>query len=173
MIIRNELEAYWKQIHQANGYEEIKTPIMMKQYMWEQSGHWDHYQENMFFSSVEDQSYALKPMNCPGAVLLYNRKRRSYRELPTRYGELGLVHRYEQSGSLNGLLRVRSFTQDDAHLFVRRDQVEDELERVLHLVDQIYSVFGFDYHVELSTRPEDSMGSQESWIMLRLPSNSY
>ncbi|WP_078392465.1 threonine--tRNA ligase [Shouchella patagoniensis] len=163
MIIRNELEAYWKQIHQASGYEEIKTPIMMKQHMWEQSGHWDHYQENMFFSSVEDQSYALKPMSCPGAVLLYNRKRRSYRELPIRYAELGLVHRYEQSGSLNGLLRVRSFTQDDAHLFVRGDQIEIELERVLDLVDHVYSIFGFNYHVELSTRPDDSMGSQESW----------
>lgn len=163
MIIRNELETFWKQIHQSNGYEEIKTPIMMKQHMWEQSGHWDHYQENMFFSSVEDQSYALKPMSCPGSVLLYNRKRRSYRELPIRYAELGLVHRYEQSGSLNGLLRVRSFTQDDAHFFVRRDQIEIELERVLDLVDHVYSIFGFNYHVELSTRPEDSMGSQESW----------
>nr|WP_204466251.1 threonine--tRNA ligase [Shouchella xiaoxiensis] len=165
MVIRNELESLWKSLHQQNGYEEIRTPIMMKQHIWEQSGHWDHYHENMFFSQVDQHSYALKPMSCPGAVLLYNQKRRSYKELPVRYAELGLVHRYEQSGSLNGLLRVRSFTQDDAHLFVRLDQIEEELANVIKLVEQVYSHFGFDYHVELSTRPPNSMGSDEQWSL--------
>lgn len=163
MVIRNELEYFWKQKHYLAGYQEIKTPIMMKQELWEQSGHWDHYHENMYFSKVDDQNYAIKPMNCPGAVLIFNNKRRSYRELPIRYGELGLVHRHELSGSLNGLLRVRSFTQDDAHIFVREDQIESEIDKVLELVDEFYSEFGFSYKIELSTRPEKYMGSEEIW----------
>jgi threonyl-tRNA synthetase len=163
MVIRNELEYFWKQKHHLAGYQEIKTPIMMKQELWEKSGHWDHYHENMYFSKVDDQNYAIKPMNCPGAVLIFNNKRRSYRELPIRYGELGLVHRHELSGSLNGLLRVRSFTQDDAHIFVREDQIESEIDKVLELVDEFYSEFGFSYKIELSTRPEKYMGSEEIW----------
>ncbi|WP_134701826.1 threonine--tRNA ligase [Ammoniphilus sp. YIM 78166] len=163
MIVRNELENYWRRKHQKGGYQEIKTPIMMKQHLWEQSGHWHHYQENMYFSQVDEQNYAIKPMNCPGAVLLFNSKRRSYRELPLRLAELGLVHRHELSGSLNGLLRVRSFTQDDAHLFVREDQIEDEIEKVLSLIDEVYSHFGFEYKVELSTRPDEFMGSESLW----------
>lgn len=163
MIIRNELENLWRKKHQRAGYQEIKTPIMMKQELWEQSGHWDHYHENMYFSNVDEQNYAIKPMNCPGAVLLFNSKRRSYRELPVRFAELGLVHRHELSGSLNGLLRVRSFTQDDAHLFVREDQIESEIDKVLDLINEIYSEFGFSYKIELSTRPENFMGSEELW----------
>lgn len=163
MVIRNELEHLWRKKHQKAGYQEIKTPIMMKQELWEQSGHWDHYQENMYFSSVDDQNYSIKPMNCPGAILIFNSKRRSYRELPIRFSELGLVHRHELSGSLNGLLRVRSFTQDDAHLFVRIDQIEAEIDKVLSLIDEFYSHFGFDYKVELSTRPEEYMGSETIW----------
>ncbi|MCS0670224.1 threonine--tRNA ligase [Cytobacillus firmus] len=163
MVMRNELESYWRRKHQRAGYQEIKTPIMMKQELWEQSGHWDHYHENMYFSNVDEQNYAIKPMNCPGAILVFNSKRRSYRELPLRYAELGLVHRHELSGSLNGLLRVRSFTQDDAHLFVMADQIEAEIDKILVLIDEFYSHFGFDYKVELSTRPEEFMGSQEMW----------
>ncbi|WP_102027808.1 threonine--tRNA ligase [Salirhabdus sp. Marseille-P4669] len=163
MVIRNELENLWRKKHQKAGYQEIKTPIMMKQELWEKSGHWNHYQENMYFSSVDNQNYAIKPMNCPGALLIFNSKRRSYRELPIRFAELGLVHRHELSGSLNGLLRVRSFTQDDAHLFVRVDQIESEIDKVLSLIDEIYSHFGFDYKVELSTRPEEYMGSEKIW----------
>ncbi|MBM7692848.1 threonyl-tRNA synthetase [Peribacillus deserti] len=163
MVIRNELESLWKKKHQSAGYQEIKTPIMMKQSLWEQSGHWDHYHENMYFSRVDEQDYAIKPMSCPGAVLIFNSKRRSYRELPVRYAELGLVHRHELSGSLNGLLRVRSFTQDDAHLFVREDQIEPEIDSILDLIHEFYSRFGFSYKVELSTRPEDFMGSADMW----------
>ncbi|MGJ7913404.1 threonine--tRNA ligase [Neobacillus sp. LXY-1] len=168
MVIRNELEHFWRKKHQLAGYQEIKTPIMMKQELWEQSGHWEHYHENMYFSNVDEQKYAIKPMNCPGAILIYNSKRRSYRELPIRFAELGLVHRHELSGSLNGLLRVRSFTQDDAHLFVRVDQIESEIEKVLKLIDEFYSHFGFDYRVELSTRPEEYMGSEEVWDQAEL-----
>ncbi|WP_037592636.1 threonine--tRNA ligase, partial [Sporosarcina sp. D27] len=163
MILRNALEEYWRDEHRKANYKEIKTPIMMKQELWETSGHWDHYQDNMYFSEVDNQKYALKPMNCPGAMLIFNHKRRSYRELPIRYAELGLVHRHELSGSLNGLLRVRSFTQDDAHLFVREDQIEPEIDRVLDLIHDMYSKFGFRYEVELSTRPESFMGSVELW----------
>ncbi|MDF2067261.1 threonine--tRNA ligase [Bacillus sp. Cr_A10] len=163
MVLRNELEGFWRKKHRIAGYQEIKTPIMMKQELWEKSGHWDHYHENMYFSQVEDQKYAIKPMNCPGAVLIFNSKRRSYRELPIRYTELGLVHRHELSGSLNGLLRVRAFTQDDAHLFVREDQIESEIDKVLDLVDEFYSAFGFSYKIELSTRPQDFMGVVEAW----------
>ncbi|WP_052353782.1 threonine--tRNA ligase [Neobacillus jeddahensis] len=163
MVIRNELENFWRKKHHRAGYQEIKTPIMMKQEMWEQSGHWDHYHENMYFSTVDEQNYAIKPMNCPGALLIFNSKRRSYRELPIRFAELGLVHRHELSGSLNGLLRVRSFTQDDAHLFVRVDQIEAEIDQVLALLDEFYSHFGFEYKVELSTRPEEFMGAENIW----------
>ncbi|WP_315907100.1 threonine--tRNA ligase [Priestia koreensis] len=163
MILRNELENYWKQQHQKAGYQEIKTPIMMKQELWEQSGHWDHYHENMYFSNVDEQNYAIKPMNCPGAILVFNHKRRSYRELPVRYAELGLVHRHELSGSLNGLLRVRSFTQDDAHIFAQMHQVKEEISSVLSMIDQFYAHFGFKYKVELSTRPENFMGAVEIW----------
>ncbi|MFJ7725317.1 threonine--tRNA ligase [Neobacillus sp. NPDC097160] len=168
MVIRNELENLWRKKHQRAGYQEIKTPIMMKQELWEQSGHWDHYHENMYFSNVDEQNYAIKPMNCPGAILIFNSKRRSYRELPIRFAELGLVHRHELSGSLNGLLRVRSFTQDDAHLFVRLDQIESEIDQVLTLLDEFYSHFGFEYKVELSTRPEEYMGSEEIWDQAEL-----
>jgi threonyl-tRNA synthetase len=168
MVIRNELENLWRKKHQKAGYQEIKTPIMMKQELWEQSGHWNHYHENMYFSKVDEQNYAIKPMNCPGAILIFNSKRRSYRELPIRFAELGLVHRHELSGSLNGLLRVRSFTQDDAHLFVRVDQIESEIDKVLALIDEFYSHFGFDYKVELSTRPEEYMGSIEIWDQAEL-----
>jgi threonyl-tRNA synthetase len=163
MVLRNELENFWRRKHQISGYQEIKTPIMMKQELWEQSGHWDHYHENMYFSAVDEQNYAIKPMNCPGAVLLFNSKRRSYRELPLRFAELGLVHRHELSGSLNGLLRVRAFTQDDAHLFVREDQIKIEIDKVLDLIHEFYSAFGFSYKIELSTRPEDFMGAVELW----------
>ncbi len=163
MVLRNQLESFWKEKHRKAGYQEIKTPIMMKQELWEKSGHWDHYHENMYFSDVDDQKYAIKPMNCPGAVLIFNSKRRGYRELPLRYAELGLVHRHELSGSLNGLLRVRAFTQDDAHLFVLESQIEEEISKVLELVDEFYSAFGFSYKVELSTRPEDYMGSLDNW----------
>lgn len=163
MAIRNELVNDWKQKHIQAEYAEIQTPVMMKQHLWEQSGHWDHYQENMYFSNVDEQSYALKPMNCPGAILLFNSKRRSYRELPVRYAELGLVHRHELSGSLNGLFRVRSFTQDDAHLFVTPSQIEAELDGVLKLVHEFYEQFGFEYKIELSTRPEKYMGDLSMW----------
>jgi threonyl-tRNA synthetase len=163
MVIRNELEKFWKEEHRKAGYQEIKTPIMMKQELWEQSGHWHHYHENMYFSDVDDQSYAIKPMNCPGAVLIYKSRKRSYRELPIRYGELGLVHRHELSGSISGLLRVRSFTQDDAHIFVLEDQIQSELNSVLDLIDVFYSKFGFSYKIELSTRPEEYMGSIDMW----------
>ncbi|MCP1189927.1 threonine--tRNA ligase [Priestia flexa] len=163
MAIRNELVNDWKQKHIQAEYAEIQTPVMMKQHLWEQSGHWDHYQENMYFSNVDEQSYALKPMNCPGAILLFNSKRRSYRELPVRFTELGLVHRHELSGSLNGLFRVRSFTQDDAHLFVTPSQIEAELDGVLKLVHEFYEQFGFEYKIELSTRPEKYMGDLSMW----------
>ena len=163
MILRNVLENLWRKKHQRAGYQEIKTPIMMKQELWKKSGHWDHYHENMYFADVDDQKYAMKPMNCPGAVLIFNSKRRSYRELPIRYAELGLVHRHELSGSLNGLLRVRAFTQDDAHLFVLEEQIESEVAKVLDLVDEFYSEFGFSYKVELSTRPENYMGLVDVW----------
>lgn len=163
LILRNELEQLWRSLHKKANYQEIKTPIMMKQDLWEKSGHWEHYHKNMYFSEVDNNTYAIKPMNCPGAVLIYNNKRRSYRELPVRYSELGLVHRQELSGSLNGLLRVRAFTQDDAHIFVSENQIKEEIYNVLTLIHEIYSVFGFSYRVELSTRPENYMGDIEVW----------
>jgi threonyl-tRNA synthetase len=163
MILRNELENFWRKEHEKAGYDEIKTPIILNRRLWEQSGHWDHYQENMYFTKVDELDFAVKPMNCPGGMIVYKSKLRSYRDLPIRLGELGLVHRHELSGALNGLLRVRSFTQDDAHLFVLPEQIEAELNGVIALIDHFYKIFGFEYHVELSTRPEKSMGSDELW----------
>ncbi|MFK3938861.1 threonine--tRNA ligase [Alkalihalobacillus sp. NPDC078783] len=161
--IRTELENFSRNLYTKAGYQEVRTPLMMNQRLWEQSGHWDHYHENMYFSDVDDKRFALKPMNCPGHMLIYKNAQHSYRDLPIRMAEFGQVHRHELSGSLNGMLRVRTFTQDDAHIFVAPNQIEDELKQVFGLVDQIYSTFGFEYSVELSTRPEDSMGADELW----------
>ena len=163
MIIRNELIEYWRQIHTKAGYKEIMTPIMLNRHLWETSGHWDHYKDNMYLSTIDDETYAIKPMNCPGGVLVYKSEPHSYKELPLRLGELGIVHRYEKSGELGGLLRVRSFTQDDAHIFMTPSQIKDEIKNVVALIDEVYKVFNFTYHVELSTRPENSMGSDEDW----------
>ncbi|NLZ93088.1 MAG: threonine--tRNA ligase [Firmicutes bacterium] len=163
MIIRNELENYWREEHQAAGYAEIKTPIILNRGLWEQSGHWDHYKDNMYFTKIDDLDYAVKPMNCPGSMLIYKTKMHSYRDLPIRMAELGLVHRHELSGTLHGMMRVRSFTQDDAHIFMLPSQIKDEVKKVISLTEKMYSTFGFDYHLELSTRPENSMGSDEMW----------
>ena len=163
MVIKNELESFWREEHRVRGYEEIKTPIILNENLWKQSGHWDHYKENMYFTEIDEQNFSVKPMNCPGAVLTYNRKIHSYRDLPIRMGELGEVHRHELSGALHGLMRVRYFTQDDAHIFALPEQTKDELIGVIELVDHVYRLFGFKYHVELSTRPENSMGSDEDW----------
>lgn len=163
MIIKNELESFWREEHRVRGYQEIKTPIILNENLWKQSGHWDHYKENMYFTEIDEQKFSVKPMNCPGAVLTYNRKIHSYRDLPIRMGELGEVHRHELSGALHGLMRVRYFTQDDAHLFTLPEQIKEELIGVIELIDHVYSLFGFKYHVELSTRPEKSMGSDEDW----------
>lgn len=165
MIIRNELIDYWRQIHTKAGYKEIMTPIMLNRHLWETSGHWDHYKDNMYLSTIDEETYAIKPMNCPGGVLVYKSEPHSYKELPLRLGELGIVHRYEKSGELGGLLRVRSFTQDDAHIFMTPTQIKDEIKNVVALIDEVYKVFNFTYHVELSTRPENSMGSDEDWEM--------
>jgi threonyl-tRNA synthetase len=163
MVIRNELEAFWKKIHVKNGYKEIRTPIILNQKLWHQSGHWDHYKENMYFTKIDGEDYAVKPMNCPGGILVYKSSMHSYRELPLRMGELGHVHRHEISGALHGLMRVRTFTQDDAHIFMTPEQIKDEVLGVIKLTDYVYKLFGFEYHVELSTRPENSMGSDEDW----------
>ena len=163
MIIRNELEQYWREQHRKHGYQEIKTPVILSRELWEQSGHWDHYKNNMYFTEIDEAPYAVKPMNCPGGLLVYKSKPHSYRELPLRAGELGLVHRHELSGVLHGLMRVRCFTQDDAHLFMMEDQVKEEIKGVARLIDEFYSLFGFPYHVELSTRPAKAMGSVEVW----------
>ena len=163
MILRNLLEDYWRKIHREHGYEEIKTPMMLNRALWERSGHWDHYRENMYTTRIDDTDFAIKPMNCPGGMLVYKRRKWSYRDLPMRCGELGLVHRHEMSGALHGLMRVRCFTQDDAHIFMTEDQIEQEILGVYDLIDEVYNVFGFAYHVELSTRPEDSMGTDEQW----------
>ena len=165
MVLRNTLEDYWRKIHREHGYEEIKTPMMLNRALWERSGHWDHYRDNMYTTKIDDTDFAIKPMNCPGGMLVYKRRLWSYRDLPMRCGELGLVHRHELSGALHGLMRVRCFTQDDAHIFMTEDQIIDEITGVYDLIDEVYKVFGFDYHVELSTRPEDSMGSDEQWEM--------
>lgn len=163
MVIRNILEDYWREVHTKAGYDEIKTPIILNEELWHQSGHWDHYKENMYFTKIDDEDYAIKPMNCPGAILIYKNDIRSYRDLPIRLGELGLVHRHEKSGALQGLMRVRCFTQDDAHIFMTKDQIKDEILGVIKLIDSFYKVFGFEYYLELSTRPENSMGSDEDW----------
>ncbi|WP_035287736.1 threonine--tRNA ligase [Clostridium sp. KNHs214] len=163
MILRNILEDYWREVHRKAGYDEIKTPIILNEALWHQSGHWDHYKENMYFTKIDEEDYAVKPMNCPGAMLVYKDGMHSYRDLPLRLGELGLVHRHELSGALHGLMRVRCFTQDDAHIFMTKDQITDEVLGVVNLIDEFYKMFGFEYFVELSTRPENSMGSDEDW----------
>ena len=165
MILKNALIDYWREIHTREGYVEISTPIMLNRQLWETSGHWDHYKENMYTTEIDDTEFAVKPMNCPGGMLVYKSEPRSYRDLPMRIGELGLVHRHERSGQLHGLMRVRCFTQDDAHIFMTQEQIPDEIKGVIRIIDEVYSLFGFKYHVELSTRPEDSMGSDEDWEM--------
>ncbi len=163
MVVRNELENFWRSIHRKNGYKEIKTPIILNEELWHQSGHWDHYKENMYFTTIDEKNYAIKPMNCPGGILVYKNSMYSYRDLPLRMGELGLVHRHELSGALHGLMRVRNFTQDDAHIFMTPEQIKEEVLGVIKLTDYVYKLFGFKYRVELSTRPENSMGSDEDW----------
>ena len=165
MTLKNTLLDYWREIHEKAGYVEISTPIILNRKLWETSGHWDHYKENMYTTVIDDEDYAIKPMNCPGGILVYESEPRSYRDLPLRMGELGLVHRHEKSGQLHGLMRVRCFTQDDAHIFMTPEQIRDEIKGVARLIDEVYNLFGFKYHVELSTRPEDSMGSDEDWEM--------
>ena len=163
MLLKNQLIDYWREIHAKAGYVEISTPLIMTKNLWETSGHWDHYKDNMYSTTIDEEPFCIKPMNCPGGVLVYASKPHSYRDLPIRAGELGVVHRHEMKGALHGLFRVRCFTQDDAHLFVRPDQLTDEIIGVVNLIDSVYQKFGFKYHVELSTRPEDSMGSDEDW----------
>jgi len=163
MVLRNTLEKFWREEHEKAGYDEIKTPIILNEALWHQSGHWDHYKENMYFTKIDGEDYAIKPMNCPGSILTYKTHLFSYRDLPLRWAEMGQVHRHELSGALHGLMRVRTFTQDDAHLYVLPSQVKDELIGVIELADYVYSIFNFKYHVELSTRPENSMGTQEQW----------
>ncbi|MBQ8791318.1 MAG: threonine--tRNA ligase [Ruminiclostridium sp.] len=163
MILKNTLIDYWRQIHSRDGYVEISSPMMLNRQLWETSGHWYHYKDNMYTTVIDETDFAIKPMNCPGGLLVYKSKPRSYRELPIRMGELGLVHRHEKSGALHGLMRVRCFTQDDAHIFMMQDQIIDEIKGVVKLIDEVYTLFGFKYHVELSTQPEDSMGSKEDW----------
>ena len=165
MVLKNTLLEYWREIHKKAGYVEISTPIILNRSLWETSGHWDHYKDNMYTTVIDEQDYAIKPMNCPGGVLVYASEPRSYRDLPLRMGELGIVHRHEKSGQLHGLMRVRCFTQDDAHIFMTPDQIKDEIKGVAQLIDSVYKLFGFKYHVELSTRPEDSMGSDADWEM--------
>ena len=165
MVLKNTLLEYWREIHKKAGYVEISTPIILNRSLWETSGHWDHYKDNMYTTVIDDQDYAIKPMNCPGGVLVYASEPRSYRDLPLRMGELGIVHRHEKSGQLHGLMRVRCFTQDDAHIFMTPEQIKVEIKGVAQLIDSVYKLFGFKYHVELSTRPEDSMGSDEDWEM--------
>ena len=163
MAIKNALIDYWREIHYRDGYVEVSTPLIMNRHLWETSGHWDHYKDNMYSTIIDDEVYCVKPMNCPGGVMVYRSKPHSYRELPMRVGELGLVHRHELKGALHGLFRVRCFTQDDAHIFMTREQITDEIIGVVHLINEVYTKFGFKYSVELSTRPENSMGSDEDW----------
>jgi threonyl-tRNA synthetase len=163
MTLKNLLIDYWREVHQAAGYQEISTPIILNRALWERSGHWDHYKNNMYTTVIDGEDYAIKPMNCPGGILVYQTKMRSYKDLPLRLGELGIVHRHELSGALHGLMRVRNFTQDDAHIFMTREQIKEEIKGVVRLIDQVYATFGFEYHIELSTQPEDSMGAKEDW----------
>ena len=165
MILKNLLIDYWRKLHTREGYVEISTPMMLNRQLWETSGHWDHYKENMYTTVIDEIDFAIKPMNCPGGMLVYKIEPHSYRELPMRIGELGLVHRHEKSGTLHGLMRVRCFTQDDAHIFMTPEQIPDEIKGVVRLIDEVYSNFGFKYHVELSTKPENSIGSDEDWEM--------
>ena len=163
MVLRNELENYWRQMHKKAGYQQISTPLILSRELWYRSGHWDHYKDNMYTVQIDEEDYAIKPMNCPGCMLIYKSQSHSYRELPLRMGELGLVHRHELSGTLHGLMRVRCFTQDDAHIFMTPEQIEAEIFGVINMATHLYDTFGFKYHVELSTRPENSMGSDEQW----------
>ena len=163
MAIKNALIDYWRDIHTRDNYVEVSTPMIMNRHLWETSGHWDHYKDNMYSTVIDDETFCVKPMNCPGGVMVYRNQPHSYRELPMRVGELGLVHRHELRGALHGLFRVRCFTQDDAHIFMRREQITDEIVGVVHLINEVYEKFGFKYFIELSTRPEDSMGSDEDW----------
>ena len=163
MIVKNTLIDYWRQVHTREGYVEVSTPMILNRHLWETSGHWDHYKQNMYTTVIDDTDYAIKPMNCPGGMLVYKSEPRSYRDLPMRIGELGLVHRHEKSGELHGLMRVRCFTQDDAHIFMTEDQITSEIKGVVRLIDEVYSLFGFKYHVELSTMPEDHIGDEKDW----------
>ncbi|MBR4873078.1 MAG: threonine--tRNA ligase, partial [Clostridia bacterium] len=165
MIVKNTLIDYWREIHTREDYKEITSPIMLNRQLWETSGHWDHYKENMYTTVIDENDFAIKPMNCPGGMLVYKMEPRSYRDLPLKLGELGLVHRHEKSGALHGLMRVRCFTQDDAHIYMTREQITDEIKGVVKLIDEVYSLFGFKYHVELSTMPEDHLGALEDWEM--------
>ncbi|MGI5967126.1 MULTISPECIES: threonine--tRNA ligase [Anaerotruncus] len=165
MVLRNQLESFWRVEHTKRGYQEIRTPLILNEELWHRSGHWDHYKDNMYTTKIDDKDYAIKPMNCPGGMLVYKRRLNSYRDLPQRMAELGIVHRHELSGALHGLMRVRCFTQDDAHIFMTPEQIEEEILGVMELIDSFYKVFGFEYALELSTRPEDSMGSDEQWEM--------
>ncbi len=163
MILKNLLVDYWREIHRKAGYYEIATPIILSRTLWERSGHWDHYKENMYTTKIDDEDFAIKPMNCPGGMLVYKTKMRSYKDLPLRMGDLGIVHRHELSGALHGLMRVRNFTQDDAHIFMTKEQIKDEIKNVVNLIDSVYKTFGFEYHIELSTQPENSIGAKEDW----------
>lgn len=165
MILKNLLIDYWRKIHTREGYVEISTPMMLNRQLWERSGHWEHYRDNMYTTMIDETQFAIKPMNCPGGMLVYKMKPRSWRDLPMRIGELGLVHRHEKSGALHGLMRVRCFTQDDAHIFMTPEQIPEEIKRVVRLIDEVYAEFGFSYHVEVSTRPEHSIGKDEEWEM--------
>ena len=165
MVIRNELEKYWRAEHTKRGYDEIRTPLILSEQLWRTSGHWDHYKDNMYFTKIDGDDYAIKPMNCPGSLLAYKRRMWSYRDLPIRMAEMGQVHRHELSGALHGLMRVRTFTQDDAHIYMLPEQIKDEIIGVTKFIDDVYSLFGFKYHIELSTRPENSMGTDEEWAM--------
>ena len=165
MTIRNGLENFWREEHRKRGYEEVKTPLILNEQLWRTSGHWDHYKDNMYFTKIDEEDFAVKPMNCPGSMLVYKRKMWSYRDFPIRCGELGQVHRHELSGALHGLMRVRTFTQDDAHIFMLPEQIMDEVIGVVKFIDEVYNMFGFKYHIELSTRPENSMGTDEEWAI--------
>ena len=165
MVLKNTLMGYWREIHEREGYVEISTPMILNRHLWETSGHWDHYKENMYTTQIDGEDFAIKPMNCPGGMLVYKSQPRSYRELPLRLAEVGLVHRHEKSGALHGLMRVRCFNQDDAHIFMTPEQIRDEIKGVVRLISEVYELFGFQYFIELSTRPEDSMGSDEDWEM--------
>jgi len=164
-VLKNTLIDYWREVHKKYGYVEVSTPVILNRELWERSGHWDHYKDNMYTTKIDDRDFAIKPMNCPGGMLVYKRKLHSYRDLPERMAELGIVHRHELSGALHGLMRVRCFTQDDAHIYMTPEQIEEEVLGVMDLIDSIYKVFGFEYFLELSTRPEDSMGTEEQWNM--------